>query len=207
MSDEPALTDKTSDTSMLKSKRDSIHQPCGPINPHIPVYTPPPVYVNPHIQQTYLKKELGVQPLAHLHYIQQPAYTAVVPKSGSAYTKPVTAVNYQTAHQSVPYIKPIMPIYQKPMLSYAPTYQKHYAPMHQTPIYNHHDVMSKIFYKKYEPPQIIYQKPVAHSSVHYTSKVGHVHTQVPYVKPAVHAPPTYIPTPVHDSIIVKPHCT
>ncbi|XP_011874267.1 PREDICTED: repetitive proline-rich cell wall protein 2-like [Vollenhovia emeryi] len=211
------LMDKMSDASMLKAKRESYHQPCEPLYPHdSDAYPPPSVYVKPLIQPTYLKKELGLaQPLAHLQYVQQPhAYPAVVPKPTITYVKPVTpAVNYHgVQHQSLQYIKPVMPIYQNPMLSYAPIYQKplHYAPMYQSPIY--HDAMPKIFLKKYEEPvsPILYQKPLVHAPpVHYaTPKVVHVQApQVSYVKPVVHAPPSvYAPPPAHNSIIVKPHC-
>ncbi|XP_011158344.1 extensin-1 [Solenopsis invicta] len=206
------LMDKTSDASMLKAKRESIHQPCDPLYPHVPSYSPPPVYIKPLIQPAYLKKELGIaQPLAHLQYIQQPhAYPAVVPKPSITYVKPVTpVVNYHALqHQSLQYIKPAMPIYQSPMLSYAPIYQK---PLHYAPMY--HDAMPKIFFKKYEAPvtPILYQKPLVHAPpVHYaTPKVVHVQEpQVSYVKPVVHAPPpVYAPPPsVHNSVIVKPDC-
>lgn len=204
------LMDKTSDASMLKAKREFTHQPCEPLYPHVPAYSPPSVYVKPLIQPTYLKKELGIaQPLAHLQYVQQShAYPAVVQKPTIAYVKP--AVNYHTVQpQSLQYIKPAMPVYQSPVLSYAPIYQKplHYAPMYQSPMY--HDAMPKIFFKKYEAPvaQVLYQKPLVHAPAlqYATPKVVH-HVQAPqvsYVKPVVHAPPpVYAPPPV----IVKPHC-
>lgn len=207
MPDEP-LMDRTSDTSMLKAKRESIHQPCGPIYSHIPAYSPPSVYVKPLIQQTYLKKELGLaQPLAHLQYIQQPpVYSNVVPKPAITYVKPVTpAVNYHPVHQPVQYIKPVMPEPQK--LSYAPIYQKPlyaYAPMY-------HDAMPKIFLKNYETPvtHIAYQKPLIHAPVPYAApKAVQVQTpELSYAKPVVHVPsPLYAPQPVHNSVIVKPHC-
>ncbi|XP_028050809.1 proline-rich extensin-like protein EPR1 [Monomorium pharaonis] len=210
------LMDKTSDASILKAKRDSIHQPCEPFYPHGPAYSQPPVYVKPLIQPTYLKKELGIaQPFAHLQYIQQPhVYPVVAPKPSITYVKPVTpAINYHTVqHQSLQYIKPATPIYQNPMLSYAPIYQKplNYAPMyHQSPMY--HD--AKIFLKKYDAPvaPILYQKPLVHASPlqYATPKVVHVQEpHVSYVKPVVHAPPpVYVPPPpVHNSVIVKPHC-
>ncbi|TGZ46261.1 Uncharacterized protein DBV15_11695 [Temnothorax longispinosus] len=219
------LMDKMSDASMLKAKRDSVHQPCEPLYPHVHgAYSPPPVYVKPLIQPAYLKKELGIaQPFApaHLQYVQQPhAYPAVVPKPAITYVKPVTpAINYHAAqhHQSLQYIKPVMPIYQSPIMpSYAPIYQKplHYAPMYQSPLYQsplYHDAMPKIFLKKYEAPvaQILYQKPLVHApAVQYASpKVVHVQApQVSYVKPVVHAPPSvYGPPQVHNSVIVKPY--
>ncbi|XP_011639182.1 extensin-1-like [Pogonomyrmex barbatus] len=207
--------EKISDPSMLKAKRDSIHDPCGPHYPQIPVYSPPPVYVKPLIQPTYLKKELGAAPLAHLQYIQQPhAYPAVVPKPVINYVKPaVPVLNYHgVQHQSLQYIKPATPIYQNPM-PYAPVYQKplHYAPMYQNLMY--HDEMPKIFFKKYEAPvaQVLYQKPLVHApGVQYaTPKVVHVQPpQVSYAKPVIHSPspPVYAPPPVHNSVIVKPHC-
>ncbi|XP_072767604.1 uncharacterized protein [Anoplolepis gracilipes] len=214
-----SLMDRTSDTSMLKAKRDSIHQPCGPIYSHIPAYSPPSVYVKPLVQQplvqqTYLKKELGLaQPLAHLQYIQQPpAYTSVVPKPAITYVKPVTpAVNYHAVHQPLQYIKPVIPV-QKPILSYAPIYQKplySYAPMYQQLMYN--DVMPKVFLKKYETPvaQIAYQKPLIHTPVQYAApKVVEIQApQLSYAKPVVHVPPPlYAPQPVHNSVIVKPDC-
>lgn len=212
------LMDKMSDTSMLKAKRYSTHEPCEPLYPHVAgAYSPPSVYVKPLLQPAYLKKELGIaQPLAHLQYVQQPhAYPAVVPKPTITYVKPATpAVNYHTVgHQSLQYIKPVTPIYQSPMLPYAPIYQKplHYAPTYQSPIY--HDAMPKIFFKKYEEPvsPILYQKPLIHApAVQYpTPNVVHVQApQVSYVKPVVHAsPPVYAPTPIHNSVnIVKPHC-
>lgn len=172
----------------------------------MPAYAPPSVYVKPLIQQTYLKKELGLaQPLSHLQYIQQaPVYTGVVPKPALTYVKPVVpALNYQSVHQPVQYIKPVTPIYQKPMLSYSPIYQK--------PIY--HDVMPKIFFKKYEAPisPIVYQKPLLHAPLQYAQyapKVVQVQApQVSYAKPVIHAPsPIYAPQPAHNSIIVKPDC-
>ncbi|XP_018364011.1 PREDICTED: repetitive proline-rich cell wall protein 1-like [Trachymyrmex cornetzi] len=207
--------DKTSDASMLKAKRDSIHQPCEPIHqplyPHVPAYSPP-VYIKPVVQPAYLKKELGIAPLAHLQYIQQShAYPSVVQKPTITYVKPATpVVNYHAQHQ---YIKPVMPIYQSPIApSYAPIYQKplNYAPTYQSPIYQ--DVMPKIVFKKYEAPaaQILYQKPLVHApAIQYAPpKVVHVQEpQVSYVKPVVHAPSSvYVPQPDHDSIIVKPHC-
>ncbi|KMQ93822.1 repetitive proline-rich cell wall [Lasius niger] len=209
------LMDRTSDSSMLKEKRESIHQPCGPIYSHIPAYSPPSVYVKPLVQPTYLKKELGIaQPLAHLQYIQQQsAYTAVVPKPAIAYVKPVApAINYHSVHQPVQYIKPVMPVHQKPMLSYAPIYQKPlypYAPMYQQLMY--HDVMPKVFLKKYETPvaQIAYQKPLVHAPVQYAApKVVQIQApELSYAKPVVHVPsPLYAPQPVHNSVIVKPHC-
>jgi len=204
------LMDETSDTSMLKAKRDSINQPCEPLYPHVPTYSSPSIYAKPLIQPLYLKKELGIAP--HLQYVQQPhAYPAVVQKPSITYVKPATtAVNYNAVqHQSLQYIKPVMPIYQNPMMSYAPIYQKplHYAP-YQNPIYQD----PKIFLKKYEAPvsQILYQKPLVHAPAtqYATPKVVHVQPpQLSYVKPVVHAPPSvYAPPPVHDSIIVKPHC-
>ncbi|XP_032664796.1 repetitive proline-rich cell wall protein-like [Odontomachus brunneus] len=206
-----SLMDKISDTSMLKPKRESLHQPCGPIYPHVPAYAPPPVYVKPYVQPTYLKKELGVQPLAHFQYPQHSSYTSVVSKPIVSYVKPVTpVVNYQTVHQSLQYIKPAMPIYQKPMPSYAPIYQKplYYAPTYQNHMY--HDVMPNIFVKKYEAPvaPIVYQKPLVHAPVQYAApKVVQLPTpHVSYVKPVVHTPPLYAPPPVHNSVIVKPHC-
>lgn len=206
------LMEKTSDASMLKAKRDSIHQPCEQFYPHVPAYSPPPVYVKPLVQPAYLKKELGIaQPLAHLQYIQQPHAYPVLPKPTITYVKPATpSLNYHPVqHQSLQYIKPVMPIYQSP---YAPIYQKplHYAPMYQSPMY--HDATSKIFFKKYEAPvsQIsLYQKPLVHApAVQYaTPKVVHLQApQVSYVKPVVHEPPPVYAPPVHDSIIVKPHC-
>jgi len=208
------LMEKMSDISMLKAKRGSIHEPCETIYPHIPAYAPPPVYIKPLVQQAYLKKELGIaQPLSHLQYIQQaPVYTGVVPKPAVTYVKPIVpALNYQSVHQSVQYIKPAMPIYQKPMLSYSPIYQKplYYAPMYQKPVY--HDVIPKIFFKKYEAPisPIIYQKPLLHTSPQYAApKVIQVQApQVSYVKPVVHTQPhIYAPQPVHNSVIVKPDC-
>ncbi|XP_011694454.1 PREDICTED: extensin-1-like [Wasmannia auropunctata] len=207
------MMDKTSDASMLKAKRDSIHQPCEPLYPHAPAYSPPPVYFKPLVQPTYLKKELGIaQSLAHLQYVQQPhAYPAVVQKPTITYVKPAApAVNYHALQHQ--YIKPVMPVYQSPLLqSYAPIYQKplHYAPMYQSPAY--HDAMPRVFFKKYDAPVAqLYQKPLVHApGVQYaTPKVVHVQApQVSYVKPVVHAPPpVYAPSPVHDSIIVKPHC-
>ncbi|XP_018343213.1 PREDICTED: repetitive proline-rich cell wall protein-like [Trachymyrmex septentrionalis] len=211
--------DKTSDVSMLKAKRDSIHQPCEPIHQplysHVPAYSPSPVYVKrPLVQPAYLKKELGIAPLAHLQYIQQPHAYPSVQKPTITYVKPATpVVNYHAQHQSLQYIKPVMPIYQSPIApSYAPIYQKplHYAPTYQSPIY--HDVMPKIFLKKYETPaaQILYQKPLVHApAIQYASPnvVNAQAPQVSYVKPLVHAPsPVYAPQPDHDSIIVKPHC-
>lgn len=209
------LMDKTPDASMLKAKRESIHQPCEPLYPHIPgPYSPPSVYVKPLIQPAYLKKELGIaQPFAHLQYVQQSHYPAVAPKPTITYVKPATpAVNYHVQHQSLQYVKPVMPIYQNPMLPYAPIYQKplHYAPVYQNPMY--HEAMPKIFLKKYEEPsaQIVYQKPLVHApAVQYaTPKVVHVPApQVSYVKPVVHpSPPVYAPPPVHNPVIVKPHC-
>lgn len=213
------LMDKMSmsDASMLKAKRESIHQPCEPLYPHIPGPYSPPVYVKPLIQPTYLKKELGIaQPLAHLQYVQQShAYPSMAPKPTVTYVKPATpAINYHgVQHQSqLQYIKPVMPIYHSPMLPYAPIYQKplHYAPIYQNPIY--HDAMPKIFLKKYEEPtaQLIYQKPLVHApAVQYaTPKVVHVQApQVSYVKPVVHpSPHVYAPPPVHNPVIVKPHC-
>lgn len=207
------LMDKMSDASIL-AKRESIHQPCEPH--HIPSpYPQPSIYVKPLIQPTYLKKELGIaQPLAHLQYVQQShSYPPVVPKPTITYVKPATpAINYHAMqHQSLQYVKPVMPI-QSPLLSYTPIYQKplHYAPMYQNPIY--HDAVPKIFLKKYEEPaaQILYQKPLVHApAVQYaTPKVVHVQApQISYVKPVVHAPPpVYAPPPVHNSVIVKPHC-
>ncbi|EZA57109.1 hypothetical protein X777_01715 [Ooceraea biroi] len=168
----PSETEKMSDSMLLKAKRDSIHQPCGPVYPaHVPAYSPPPVYAKPYVQQTYLKKELGVAPshLSHLQYIQQPpAYATVVAKPSVTYVKPAApAVNYHNPHQSVQYIKPIAPVYHKPMLSYAPIYQKplYYAPMYHGPMYHDH-AMPKIFLKKYDVPQVvapIYQKPLVHA--------------------------------------------
>ncbi|XP_018051079.1 PREDICTED: repetitive proline-rich cell wall protein-like [Atta colombica] len=212
--------DKTLDASMLKAKRESIHQPCESIHqslyPHVPAYSPPQVYVKPLVQPAYLKKELGIAPLAHLQqYIQQShAYPSVVQKPTITYVKPTTpVVNYHAQHQSLQYIKPMMPIYQNPIApSYAPIYQKplHYAPTYQSPIYD--DVMPKILLKKYEAPaaQILYQKPLVHApAIQYASpKVMHVQApQESYVKPVVHAPsPLFAPQPDHDSIIVKPHC-
>lgn len=204
MADEP-LMDKIPDGSMLKPKRDSYHhQPCGPVYPHVPAYAPPPVYVKPYVQQTYLKKELGVPPLAHFQYPEQASYTSVV-------SKPVAPVfNYQTVHQSTQYIKPAVPIYQKPMLPYAPIYQKplYYAPTYQGPMY--HDAMPKVFVKKYEVPaaQVVYQKPLVHAPVQYAEpKVVQLPTpHVSYVKPVVHGPPVYAPPAVHNSVVVKPHC-
>ncbi|EFN77691.1 repetitive proline-rich cell wall protein 1 [Harpegnathos saltator] len=203
-----SLLDKISDISM-KVKREA-HQPCGPVYPHVPAFSPPPVYVKPYVQQTYLKKELGVQPLAHFQY-SQPSYTSVVSKPVISYVKPVTPVlNYQTLHQSASYIKPAMPIYEKPMLPYAPVYQKplYYAPTYQSPMY--HDVMPKIFVKKYEAPvaPVVYQKPLVHAPIQYAApKVLQLPTpHVSYVKPVVHTPPVYAPPPVHNSVIVKPHC-
>jgi len=197
-------TEKLADASMLmmKAKRDSIHQePCGP---HVPAYSPPPVYVNPYVsQQTYLKKELGV---AQSHLSQMaPAYTTVLAKPSVTYVKP--AVDY---HQSVQYVKPTAPIYQKPMLSYAPVYQKpfYYAPMYQEPMYRDY-AMPKVFLKNYETPQVapVYQK--LHTPVQYaTPKVIQVQPpQMSYVKPALASPspPVYVP-PLHNSVIVKPHC-
>ncbi|KAL6434432.1 hypothetical protein ACFW04_006087 [Cataglyphis niger] len=215
MPDEP-LMDRASDTSILKAKRESIHQPCGPIYSHVPAYSPPSVYVKPLIQQAYLKKELGIaQPLAHLQYIQQPPAYAVVPKPAVTYVKPVTsAINYHPVHQPVQYIKPVMPIDQKPLLSYAPVYQKSlysYAPMYQQQQLMYHDVMPKVFLKKYETPvaQIAYQKPLVHTPVQYAApKVVQIQApQLSYAKPVVHVPsPLYAPQPVHNSVIVKPHC-
>lgn len=217
----PSEMEKMSDVSMLlKEKRDSIHQPCGPIYPHVPHvphYSPPPVYVKPYVQPTYLKKELGVAQshLSHLQYIQQPAYTAVVSKPSITYVKPATPeVNYHNLHQPIQYIKPVAPIYQKPMLSYAPIYQKplHYAPMYHGPMYHDH-AMPKIILRKYDVPQVvapIYQKPLVHApAIHYaTPKVVQVQApQVSYVKPVIHpSPPVYVPPVNHNSIIVKPHC-
>lgn len=203
-----SLMDRTSDTSMLKAKREFIHQPCGPIYSHIPAYSPSSVYVKPLIQQTYLKKELGLaQPLGHLQYIQQPpVYSSVVPKPAITYVKPVTpAVNYHAVHQPLQYIKPVIsepqklpysPIYQKPLYAYAPMY---------------HDVMPKVFLKKYETPDtpFAYQKPFVHAPVPYAApKVVQIQTpQLSYAKPVVHVPsPLYAPQPIHNSLIVKPHC-
>lgn len=204
----PLMPDKMPDSSALKPKREFIHQPCGPLyshDLHVPAYAPSmhPMF-KPYVQQTYLKKELGVQPLAHLQYVQQPpAYTAVAPKPGVAYVKPaMPGVNYQTSvHQSFQYVKPAMPpFYQKPL---------YYAPMYQQAMY--HDAMPKILYGKYEAPvtQIVYQKPLVHAPVPYAApKVVQVQEpHVSYVKPVVHAPPpVYVPPPVHNSAVVKPHC-
>ncbi|XP_029159929.1 repetitive proline-rich cell wall protein-like [Nylanderia fulva] len=201
------LMDRTLDTSMLKAKRGSIHQPCDSIYSHIPAYSPPSVYVKPLVQPTYLKKELGIaQPLAHLQYIQQPpAYTSIKP--AITYVKPVTpALNYHTVHQPIQYIKPVTPI-QKPILSYAPIYQKPlypYAPMY-------HDAMPKVFLKKYDAPvaQITYEKPLVHTPVPYAApKIVQIQApQLSYAKPVVHIPsPLYTPQPVHNSVIVKPDC-
>lgn len=208
MSDGP-LMEKMLDISMSKAKRDSIHQPCEPIYPHGPAYSSSPIYVKPLIQPTYLKKELGVAPLAHLQYVQQTPY---VPKPAVTYVKPVApAINYETVHQSVQYVKPVTPVYQKPVLSYAPTYQKplYYSSMYQRPMY--HDLMPKLFLKKYETPvsQLVYQKPLIHAPIQYAApKVVQVQApQVSYIKPAVHASqPVYLPPAVHNPVIVKPHC-
>jgi len=204
-------TEKLIDASMqaMKAKRDSIHhEPCGPVYPHVS-YSPPPAYVNPYAQQAYLKKELGVAQshLSHLSQAVAPAYNTVLAKPSVTYVKP--AVDY---HQSVQYVKPAAPIYQKPMLSYAPIYQKplYYAPMYHEPMYRDY-AMSSILLKKYETPQVVapaYQKLHAPTVQYAAPKVIQVQPpQVSYVKPVLASPPppVYAP-PVHNSVIVKPHC-
>jgi len=202
--------EKLTDASMLmmKTKRGSIHEePCGPVYPHVPAYSPPSVYVNPYIQQAYLKKELGVAQSHQSHLSQvAPTYTTVLAKPSITYVKP--AVDY---HQSVQYVKPAAPIYQKPMLSYAPIYQKplYYAPMYQESMYRDY-AMPSVFLKKYETPQVapVYQKLHAPAVQYAAPKVIQVQPpQVSYVKPALASPspPVYV-SPLHNSVIVKPHC-
>lgn len=212
----------TDDSMLQKAKRDSVHQPCGPVYPSASYSSPASsIYVKPYIPQTYLKKELGVAQshLAHLQsYVQHPtAYTGTVtvPRPSIAYVKPVapSVIDYHHGnylHQPMQYIKPAASVYQRPtMLSYAPVYQKplYYAPM------SHEHAMPKIILKKYQNVVApVYQKPLLHvppAAIQYAApKVVQVQPpQVSYVKPVVHpSSPIYVP-PIHNSVIVKPpHC-
>ncbi|KZC06033.1 hypothetical protein WN55_07119 [Dufourea novaeangliae] len=176
-----------SDAMMLKPKRESYHNPCPPAYSHPISYSPPP--------QIYVKPVVHPPPMSIIHQpiqvVQKPMITYVKPSPQPVVVKPVV--------QS----KLVYPIYQKPMVSYAPVYQKpiYYSPMVQKVMYE----QPKIVLKKYEVPvtQVIQKPQISYPVQYHQPKVVHAPApQINYLKitqPVVHQPPVFAPSP-------KPWC-
>nr|XP_033339166.1 repetitive proline-rich cell wall protein-like [Megalopta genalis] len=176
---------------MVKPKRESYHNPCPPVYSHPISYSPPPqIYVKPVVHQAPM-------PVYHqpIQVVQKPMITYVKPAPPPVIVKPVV--------QPVVQPKVVLPVYQKPMISYAPVYQKpvYYAPMVQKVMYE----QPKVLLKKYEVPitQVIQKPQISYPVQYHQPKLVHVPPpQLNYVKisqPVVH------PQPVFQSP-VKPWC-
>ncbi|XP_043789753.1 proline-rich protein 3-like [Apis laboriosa] len=175
-------------------KRESYYNPCPPTYAHPISYSPPPqIYVKPYVQQ------------APLQYIPKPSITYVKPSPPPVIVPPVVKPA-PVIVKPIAQPKVVYPIYQKPMISYAPIYQKpvYYAPMYQKLMYQ----APKVYLKKYELPAITQVITAQKSHVSYPiqyhePKVVQVPApQINYVKlaqPIVHSPPVY-------QSAIKPYC-
>ncbi|XP_076683409.1 uncharacterized protein LOC143376694 [Andrena cerasifolii] len=189
---------------MLKPKRESYHNPCPPAYSHPISYAPPPqIYIKPYVQP------------AHMSYVHQASYSSVIQKPMITYVKAPVVVKPAPAPVIVkpapapvivkPVVQPklVYPVVEKPMISYAPVYQKpvYYAPMYQKPMYE----QPKVYVKKYEVPvtQVV-QKPqlISYPVQYHQPKV--VHVQPPQINYVKIAQPVH-PQPVYQSTI-KPWC-
>ncbi|KAK9299000.1 hypothetical protein QLX08_007832 [Tetragonisca angustula] len=161
-------------------KRESYYNPCPPTYSHPISYSPPPqIYVKPHVQP------------APAHYIPKPMITYVKPSPPPVIVKPVVQP------------KVVYPIYQKPMVSYAPIYQKpvYYAPMYQKLMYQE----PKVYLKKYELPvtQVIQKPQISYPIQYHQPKV--VQVPAPQINVVKLAQPVVHPQPIYHSSI-KPYC-
>ncbi|XP_076763362.1 uncharacterized protein LOC143430818 [Xylocopa sonorina] len=170
-------------------KRESYFNPCPPDFSHSISYSPPP--------QLFAKS--FVQPAPLQYNIPKPMITYVKPSPPPLVVKPSPLI-----------VKPIAPpkvdfsfYNQKPMLSYAPVYQKplYYEQSFQKLAYQ----PPKFYFKKFELPAIapVIQKSQISYPVHYQSKVLQVQPpQINFLKlaqPIIHTPPVYQSS-------IKPFC-
>ncbi|XP_078033947.1 uncharacterized protein LOC144468390 [Augochlora pura] len=195
MEDNEAMTD----AMMLKPKRESYHNPCPPVYSHPISYSPPPqIYVKPVVHPPPM-------PVYHqpIQVVPKPMITYVKPAPPPVVVKPVVHPVVQPVVHPVVQPKVVLPVYHKPMISYAPVYQKpvYYAPMVQKVMYE----QPKVLLKKYEVPvtQVIQKPQISYPVQYHQPKVVHVPPpQLNYVKisqPVVHHQPV-IQSPV------KPWC-
>ncbi|XP_071859587.1 uncharacterized protein [Bombus fervidus] len=168
-------------------KRESYYNPCPPTYSHPISYSPPPqIYVKPYVQP------------APIQYIPKPMITYVKPSPPPVVVKPAPVIVKPIVQQKV-----IYPIYQKPMISYAPIYQKpiYYAPMYQKLMYQ----APKVYLKKYELPitQVIQKPQISYPIQYHQPKVVQIPApQINLVKleqPIVHTQPIY-------QSPIKPYC-
>ncbi|CAL7939868.1 unnamed protein product [Xylocopa violacea] len=171
----------------MAMKRESFFNPCPDFSHQISYSPPPQIFVKPFVQQ------------APLQYIPKPMITYVKPPPAPVVEKPAPVI-----------VKPIAPpkvdfsfFNQKPMLSYAPIFQK--------PLYYEHNFQKltyqppKVYFKKFELPPIapVIQKPQISYPIHYQSKVLQVQPpQINFLKlaqPIIHSPPAF-------QSAIKPFC-
>ncbi|CAK9827658.1 hypothetical protein ANTRET_LOCUS5333 [Anthophora retusa] len=167
-------------------KRESYFNPCPPVYSHPISYSPPPqIYVKPY-----------AQPVPVSYDIPKPMLTYVKSSPPPLIVKPAPIIAKPLIQQKV-----VLPVYQKPMLSYAPIYQKpiYYAPMYQKLLYQ----APKVYLKKYELPvtQVIQKSQISYPVQYQAPKV----LQLPQVNYVKLAQPLVHPQPIYQSSI-KPYC-
>ncbi|KOC67865.1 hypothetical protein WH47_12195, partial [Habropoda laboriosa] len=170
-------------------KRESYFNPCPPpVYSHPISYSPPPqLFVKPY-----------APPVPVSYDFPKPMITYVKPAPAPVVVKPPPVI-------VKPLIQPkvVLPVYQKPMLSYAPIYQKpiYYAPMYQKLMYQ----APKIYLKKYELPvtQVIQKPQISYPIQYHQPKVLQV--PAPEINIVKLAQPILHPQPVYQSPL-KPYC-